>query len=353
MLLVGVARGGPTTEAASALAISPDLCNRGLKIDRSISQSGTRPTDAELARALKRSFGYTRFRLKQREIIRAILERRAVFAALPTGGGKSLCYQIPAVVREGFTLVVSPLISLMKDQVDGAREDGIPAAFLNSSLGGEEARTTWLDLAAGSIRLLYASPERLSLPAFWAALARFGLAFVAVDEAHCISEWGHEFRPGYRSLGILRQEFPTVAVASFTATATRVVHDDMVRLLGFRSPFIVRASFDRPELFYRVAPKVGGADEQVLDFISRHPDQSGIVYRGTRKAVERTAAFLTAQRIRAVAYHAGLETKNGERGRRPSSGTRSRWWWPRSPSAWGSTSPTSAGSYTPTCRAAS
>ena len=267
----------------------------------------TVPSDRELLGALKRSFGYASFKPNQHEIIRAILGGRDVFAALPTGGGKSLCYQLPAIVREGLTLVVSPLISLMKDQVDGAREDGIPAAYLNSSLGEGEARATWRELAAGRIRLLYASPERLSLPGFRSALARFGISFIAVDEAHCISEWGHEFRPDYRSLGLLREEFPGVPVAAFTATATRPVQDDIVRLLGLRNPFIVRASFDRPEIFYRVAEKVGDADDQVLDFIIRHPGQSGIVYRGTRKAVERTAEFLAARRLSAVAYHAGLE----------------------------------------------
>jgi ATP-dependent DNA helicase RecQ len=265
------------------------------------------PSERELLRELKRSFGYTSFKPNQLDIIQAILGGRDVFAALPTGGGKSLCYQLPAVVREGLTLVVSPLISLMKDQVDGAREDGVPAAFLNSSLGEEEARATWRELAAGRIRLLYVSPERLSQEGFRSALARFGITFIAVDEAHCISEWGHEFRPDYRSLGLVKEEFPGVPVAAFTATATRQVQDDIVRLLGLEKPFIVRASFDRPEIFYRVASKAGDADEQVLDFVARHAGQPGIVYRGTRKAVERTAEFLASRRISAVAYHAGLE----------------------------------------------
>jgi ATP-dependent DNA helicase RecQ len=268
-------------------------------------------SDAELLGALKRGFGYTGFKPNQRDILRAILDGRDVFAALPTGGGKSLCYQLPATVRGGLTLVVSPLISLMKDQVDGAREDGIPAAFLNSSLGEEEARETWRDLAAGRVRLLYASPERLSLPEFRAALTRFGVSLIAVDEAHCISEWGHEFRPDYRSLGKLREEFPGVPMAAFTATATRAVQADVIRLLGLRGPLVVRASFDRPELFYRVAPKEGDADAQVLDFIRRHPGQSGIVYRSTRKAVERTAGFLAGRGVSAVAYHAGMA--DGER----------------------------------------
>jgi ATP-dependent DNA helicase RecQ len=276
-----------------------------------------RPPDADILRALKRHFGYTGFKPNQREIIGAVLDGRDVFAALPTGGGKSLCYQLPALMREGLALVVSPLISLMKDQVDGAREDGIPAAFLNSSLDEEEARATWRELAAGRIRLLYASPERLSLPEFRSALARFGVSLIAVDEAHCISEWGHEFRPDYRSLGKLREAFPGAPVAAFTATATRAVQGDVIRLLGLRDPFVVRASFDRPELFYRVAAKDGDADAQVLEFIRQHPDQSGIVYRSTRRAVERTAGFLAGKGISAVAYHAGMA--DGERRERQES----------------------------------
>ncbi len=260
-----------------------------------------------LLQTLKKHFGFDGFRPHQEEIVRAILQGRDVFAALPTGGGKSLCYQLPALMREGLTLVVSPLISLMKDQVDAAREGGIPAAFLNSTLSAEESRETWGALSSGAIRLLYASPERLSIPGFRAALSRFGLSLVAVDEAHCISEWGHEFRPDYRTLGLLRREFPAVPIAAFTATATPKVQQDIVRLLELKSPHVVRASFDRPELFYRVRSREGDGDAQVLQFIRRHEGEAGIVYRGTRKAVERTADFLAARGIDAVAYHAGLE----------------------------------------------
>jgi ATP-dependent DNA helicase RecQ len=261
----------------------------------------------DLARALKQHFGFSGFRPHQREIIEAILQGRDVFAALPTGGGKSLCYQLPAVMRDGLTLVVSPLISLMKDQVDAAREGGIPAVLLNSTLTSDEAKETWRALGAGGVRLLYASPERLSIPAFRAALSRFGLGLIAVDEAHCISEWGHEFRPDYRTLGLLRTEFPGVPISAFTATATPPVQADIVRLLGLKEPFLVRASFDRPEIFYRVRGREGDGDEQVLQFIRRHEGQPGIVYRGTRKSVERTAAYLAARKIDAAPYHAGLE----------------------------------------------
>ncbi|HEY9595220.1 MAG TPA: RecQ family ATP-dependent DNA helicase, partial [Spirochaetia bacterium] len=261
----------------------------------------------DLLDALKRHFGFTSFRPHQEEILGAILDGRDVFASLPTGGGKSLCYQLPAVMREGFTLVVSPLIALMKDQVDGAREDGIPAAYLNSTLSAEEAKATWRDLAAGRIRLLYASPERLAVPGFREALSRFGVSLIAVDEAHCISEWGHEFRPDYRNLGLLREELPAVPIAAFTATATPQVQADIIRLLALRTPFVVRASFDRPEIFYRVRHREGDGDRQILDFITAHRGEPGIVYRGTRKAVERTAAHLAAHGVDAVAYHAGLD----------------------------------------------
>jgi ATP-dependent DNA helicase RecQ len=260
-----------------------------------------------LSQTLKKHFGFDDFRAHQKEIIEAILEGRDVFAALPTGGGKSLCYQLPALMKDGLTLVVSPLISLMKDQVDAAREGGIPAALLNSTLSADESKETWRALSTGAVRLLYASPERLSVPAFRASLSRFGLGLIAVDEAHCISEWGHEFRPDYRTLGLLRQEFPTVPIAAFTATATPKVQQDIVRLLELRSPYVVRASFDRPELFYRVRSREGDGDAQVLQFIRQHEGEPGIVYRGTRKAVERTADYLASRGIDAAAYHAGLE----------------------------------------------
>jgi len=270
-------------------------------------------TSPELTRALERHFGFPSFRANQEQIVRAILDGRDVFAALPTGGGKSLCYQLPALMRDGLSVVVSPLIALMKDQVDAARENGIPAAFLNSTLSADEAKAAWRSLAGGQTRLLYVSPERLSFPDFRASLKGFGLSRIAVDEAHCISEWGHEFRPDYRALGLLRSEFPDVPIAAFTATATRQVQDDIVRLLGLRGPFIVRASFDRPEIFYKVALKEASGDHQCLAFIRAHDGQPGIVYRSTRKAVETTTAYLAAHGVSAAAYHAGVDDENRRR----------------------------------------
>ena len=259
----------------------------------------------ELAVALKRYFGHASFRANQREIIEAVLAGRDVFAALPTGGGKSLCYQLPALLSAGLTVVVSPLIALMKDQVDNAQRLGIPATFLNSSLRPEEARERWHALASGGMRLLYASPERIANDEFRTALGRFGLSFIAVDEAHCISEWGHEFRPDYRALRLLRREFPKVPIAAFTATATRQVQRDITTLLGLKRPLSVRASFDRPEIFYRVVEK-SDLEAQIAQFVALRGGTPGIIYRATRKDTELTAQQLAAHGVRALAYHAGL-----------------------------------------------
>jgi len=254
---------------------------------------------------LKRYFGHASFRPNQREIVEAILSRRDVFAALPTGGGKSLCYQLPAMLCEGLTVVVSPLIALMKDQVDGAARLGIPATFLNSSLTPEESRDRWKAVAGGRLRLLYLSPERIANEAFRRGLGRIGLSFIAVDEAHCVSEWGHEFRPDYRALGSLRKEFPDVPIAAFTATATRQVQNDVVTLLGLNRPLVVRASFNRPEIFYRVVEKTD-EQSQIVAFVSGRNGAPGIVYRTTRNDSELTARSLSARGIRALPYHAGL-----------------------------------------------
>ncbi len=260
---------------------------------------------SELKATLKRSFGFSDFRPHQETIIRAALEGRDVFAALPTGGGKSLCYQLPALLRPGLTVVVSPLIALMKDQVDAARENGIAASYLNSSLEPEQAHEVRSALAAGRVTLLYVSPERLAIAEFREALVRYKVAAFAVDEAHCVSEWGHEFRPDYRNLSALRAEFPTVPIAAFTATATKEVQADIISQLALRRPLIVRASFNRPEITYRVEPKHKGAD-QIAAFVAERPGEPGIVYRSTRKATEDTAARLCRDGVRAAAYHAGL-----------------------------------------------
>jgi ATP-dependent DNA helicase RecQ len=258
---------------------------------------------------LSHSFGFRTFRPHQEAIVEAILAGRDVFAALPTGGGKSLCYQLPALMIDGLTVVVSPLIALMQDQVDAAVQNGIPAAFLNSSLNAEEARAVWRRLAAGELRLLYVSPERIALDGFRAHLREIGVNLFAIDEAHCISEWGHEFRPDYRALSVLRSEFPGTTIAAFTATATDHVQADVIRLLGLREPLAVRGDFDRREIFYSVVRKSNPAG-QIRDFVVRRRGEPGIVYRATRKAVEQTATQLTRHGIRAVPYHAGLSDED-------------------------------------------
>ena len=259
----------------------------------------------QATRVLKRTFGFDSFRPHQQEIISAVLDGRDLFAALPTGGGKSLCYQLPAMLLPKLTVVVSPLIALMEDQVEAARQSGVPAAYLNSSLDSDAVRALYRDLAAGTVRLLYVSPERLAFSGFRTALADWGVSLFAIDEAHCISEWGHEFRPEYRNLPVIRREFPDTPVAAFTATATPRVQDDVVALLELSDPLLVRGNFDRPEIFYRVRKKES-INRQIKAFISTHREEPGIVYRATRKAVEETAGYLSAFGIPALPYHAGL-----------------------------------------------
>ncbi len=266
----------------------------------------TNNTNTALADVLRHSFGFSTFKPNQQHIIESWLSGTDVFAALPTGGGKSLCYQLPALIRDGLTVVVSPLIALMKDQVDAARENGIPAACLNSSQDADTARAVWRELAAGKLKLLYVSPERLAGDDFRSALVDFGATAFAVDEAHCVSEWGHEFRPEYRSLSSLREIFPEAPIAAFTATATRVVQDDIISHLGLHDPVVVRASFNRPEITYRVRRKTK-VESQILSFVREHEGEPGIIYRSTRKSTEKTAESLRQYGIDAHAYHAGLD----------------------------------------------
>lgn len=261
---------------------------------------------------LKKTFGYKKFRPNQKEIIDRILEKKDVFASLPTGGGKSICYQLPALHFEGVTLVMSPLVALMKDQVDGARAYGIEAYYLNSTLSAPETADVYKALEEGKVKLLYISPERFAIDGFVENLKRFKISFVAVDEAHCVSEWGHDFRPDYLSLSRIREHFPGVVIAAFTATATLKVQEDIIGLLKLNEPYRVRASFDRKELYYRILPK-NGANKQIYDFIRKKKKQSGIVYRLSRADVEKTAAYLSEKGIKALPYHAGLSTKERDK----------------------------------------
>jgi ATP-dependent DNA helicase RecQ len=263
---------------------------------------------APLLPLLKQYFGFTSFRPLQEEIIRDALAGRDVFALLPTGGGKSLCFQLPAMVEPGLTVVVSPLIALMKDQVDALRAAGIPATFLNSSLAQNESRARLRGLHHGEFRLLYVAPERLMLSGFLADLQRWNVRLLAVDEAHCISEWGHDFRPEYRQLAGLRELFPQVPMLALTATATERVRADIVQLLQLRDPRCYVASFNRPNLSYRVLAK-NKPYEQVREFVRERPRDSGIVYCQSRKTAESVARRLNADGVPARPYHAGLTPK--------------------------------------------
>jgi ATP-dependent DNA helicase RecQ len=268
----------------------------------------THPHPAEcLAPLLKQVFGYDSFRPLQEEIMAATLAGQDTVAILPTGAGKSLCYQLPALVREGLTVVVSPLIALMKDQVDQLQAAGVAATYLNSSLDASELRAREADLDDGSYRLLYVAPERLLAGDFPGKLTGWKVAAIAVDEAHCISEWGHDFRPEYRQLATLRERFPGVPFIALTATATPRVREDIMTQLRLREPRVFISSFNRPNLSYRVIPKDKPV-RQVWEFAAARPQDSGIVYCQSRKGTEALAAALRAEGIPALAYHAGMES---------------------------------------------
>src|SRR5438067_1972320 len=274
------------------------------------STEGARGVDADAAlrEALQRVWGYSTFRPLQREAMHAILDARDSIVVLPTGGGKSLCFQAPAIVDPGLALVVSPLISLMKDQVDGLRVDGVAASYLNSTLLPHERDEVLASVRDGRCRLLYVSPERIvgeGSQALRRMLQQARLRFIAIDEAHCISQWGHDFRPEYRQLGRLREEFPSVSLHAFTATATERVRRDIVGELRLRDPLVLVGSFDRPNLTYRVLRR-GTLRRQLLDVLARHDGEAGIVYCQSRREVEELAAWLQGEGRRAVPYHAGL-----------------------------------------------
>ena len=255
---------------------------------------------------LKRHFGYDQFRPGQAEIISNALAGRQSLVVMPTGGGKSLCYQLPALATGGVTLVISPLIALMKDQVDGLRANGIAADFLNSTLDNWTAAEVERRAQAGIVRLLYVAPERVSMPGFRRFLANLDLRMIAIDEAHCISEWGHDFRPDYRALADLRDLFPQTPIMALTATATERVQQDIVEQLRLNDCRRFVSGFDRPNLTYRVQPAAGAWDA-LLDLLDERRGQSAIVYCFSRKDTEELAARLSANDHRAVAYHAGLD----------------------------------------------
>jgi ATP-dependent DNA helicase RecQ len=268
----------------------------------------------DLHRAVARYWGYTSFRPLQREAMDAVLAGRDSIVVLPTGGGKSLCFQAPAVVHHSLAVVVSPLISLMKDQVDTLVGNGVPAGLYNSSLTSDEKATVIAGLRQGRYRLLYVSPERLvgeggdSFLSLLSSCTMSPVSFVAIDEAHCISQWGHDFRPEYRQLGRLRQLLPGVALHAYTATATERVRRDIAAQLALRDPVEFVGSFDRPNLVYRVLPRAT-LKKQLLEILERHRREAGIIYCTSRREVDALAAWLSSVpglRIRALPYHAGL-----------------------------------------------
>jgi ATP-dependent DNA helicase RecQ len=255
---------------------------------------------------LKRHFGYDQFRPLQEEIIQHVLSGKDTLALMPTGGGKSLCYQMPALLTGGLTIVVSPLIALMKDQVDQLTTNGVPAAYINSSLSFEEIGVIRNKATAGKLKLLYVAPERLANANFRQFLSTLDVRLLAVDEAHCISEWGHDFRPEYANLAVLRKEFPNVPAIALTATATPEVQLDIIRQLPLRSPKVFTSSFNRPNLTYSVQPKTkdwGG----LYALLEKYRGESAILYCFSRKDTEALAADLQARGFKALPYHAGLD----------------------------------------------
>lgn len=264
---------------------------------------------------LKRVFGYDAFRPLQAQIIENTLAHRDTLVIMPTGGGKSLCYQLPALLFEGLTLVVSPLIALMQDQVDQLRQLGVPAAFLNSTLTAAAYQATVAQARSGGLKLLYMAPETLLRSESLHLLDSCRLSAIAIDEAHCISQWGHDFRPEYRQLVTVRRRFPAAVCVALTATATPRVQEDIQATLDFRHENAFVASFDRPNLFIEVQPKVDTA-RQLLDFLAAHPEQTGIIYCSTQRHVDDLSALLQTKGIAALPYHAGLDKTVRERNQR-------------------------------------
>ena len=258
---------------------------------------------------LKRYFGYDDFRGPQSQVVSTILSGRDLLVLMPTGGGKSLCFQVPALVFPHSTIVVSPLVSLMKDQVDNLERAGVPATFINSTLAAKEIESRTRAVMDGAIKLLYVAPERFDSPSFKTIIAQLKISLLAIDEAHCVSAWGHDFRPSYARLGHLR-ELTSAPIIALTATATPEVRSDIIALLRMRDPEVIAGGFDRENLWWGVTalPDDLAKDRELVRLIRARRDQPGvaIAYAATRKRVESVSDYLNARGIRSVAYHAGL-----------------------------------------------
>ena len=270
------------------------------------------PLQEQALAKLRSTFGFSTFRPLQADVVYALIDGRDVFVLMPTGGGKSLCYQLPALVRPGLAVVVSPLIALMKDQVDALQALGVSAAYINSSLNTSEVRARQAAVSRGEIKILYVAPERLMMPSFLGWLKGQDVGLFAIDEAHCISEWGHDFRPEYRALRELRASFPTTPIGAFTATATSRVQEDIKRELGLQNAAAFRGSFNRANLVYEVRPKKS-AYEQIVAYLRDAPRGSGIIYCQSRNGTDELALRLRHDGFKAAPYHAGLDTSTRAR----------------------------------------
>ncbi|KAF0159228.1 MAG: recQ [Syntrophaceae bacterium] len=300
---------------------------------------------------LKNVFGFTNFWPLQEQIIAHLLEKKDALIVMPTGGGKSLCYQIPGMIFDGLTIVVSPLISLMKDQVDQLREYGVPSLFLNSTLGMDAYRENVGKLRENKVNLLYLSPETLLAPRTLALLSELTVDCIAIDEAHCISEWGHDFRPEYRQLAEVRAVFPDACCVALTATATPRVREDIRCSLHIEGQNEYVGSFNRPNLFLEVAPKTDPLD-QALSLLDQYPQESGIIYCATRRQTDELTAILQRKGYSVLTMR-GFQKKSAPKTRSVSAATISASLWRRSLSVWGSTNPMSGLSSTTICRKAS
>ena len=299
---------GAGREAASGIARDTAAGGKSVTLPAMTSVEAIAPEqhDARILETVRRFWGFDKLWPLQREAIQAGLERRDSMVVMPTGGGKSLCYQVPPILKQRTDIVVSPLISLMKDQVDGLRACGYPAEAIHSNLDAAEKRVVFDRLNAGEVRLLFVSPERLVTASFIDLVKRLGVTAFAIDEAHCISHWGHDFRPEYRQLAMLKQRFGAVSVHAYTATATPRVRSDIIEQLKLDDPEVLVGNFDRANLSYRILPRVD-LYAQVIEVIRRHPQEAVIVYCISRNDTETLASVLNANGINAAAYHAGMD----------------------------------------------